>query len=161
MNLEEVEGDLVDQRDVDALVNAWNRNIIPRWLLVPQGVSRALRRAAGPAPFRELGYRPLPLGAARLTSAGTLPNRAIIHVAGINLLWRASEASICDSVRSAVALAVDQRFHSLAMPVIGAGSGGMTEQRALDHIRDTLRQLDADGAAPELTVRIVRYRPSR
>ena len=30
-----VEGDLLDQ-DADALVNAWNRNIIPWWLLVPQ-----------------------------------------------------------------------------------------------------------------------------
>lgn len=31
-------GDLLDQ-DVEAIVNAWNRNIIPWWLLLPQGVS--------------------------------------------------------------------------------------------------------------------------
>jgi hypothetical protein len=29
-----VEGDLLDQ-DVDVIVNAWNRNIIPWWLLLP------------------------------------------------------------------------------------------------------------------------------
>jgi O-acetyl-ADP-ribose deacetylase len=33
-----VQGDLLDQ-DVDVIVNAWNRNIIPWWLLLPQGVS--------------------------------------------------------------------------------------------------------------------------
>ena len=38
MELRIVEGDLLDQ-DVDVIVNAWNRNIIPWWLLLPQGVS--------------------------------------------------------------------------------------------------------------------------
>lgn len=41
-----VEGDLLDQ-DVDAVVNAWNRNIIPCWLLLPQGVSGAIKRRGG------------------------------------------------------------------------------------------------------------------
>ncbi len=36
-----VEGDLLEQR-VDAIVNAWNRNVIPWWLLLPQGVSGAI-----------------------------------------------------------------------------------------------------------------------
>jgi O-acetyl-ADP-ribose deacetylase (regulator of RNase III) len=57
-----VEGDLLDQR-VDVIVNAWNRNVIPWWLLVPQGVSGAIKRKAGYAPFRELaGKGPIPLG---------------------------------------------------------------------------------------------------
>ena len=33
-----VDGNLLDQ-EVDTIVNAWNRNIIPWWLLLPQGVS--------------------------------------------------------------------------------------------------------------------------
>jgi O-acetyl-ADP-ribose deacetylase (regulator of RNase III) len=41
--VEIVEGDLLDQ-DVDVIVNAWNRNIIPWWLLLPQGVSGAIKR---------------------------------------------------------------------------------------------------------------------
>ncbi|TWT38617.1 macro domain-containing protein [Blastopirellula retiformator] len=36
-----VTGDLLDQ-PVEVIVNAWNRNIIPWWLLVPQGVSGAI-----------------------------------------------------------------------------------------------------------------------
>ncbi len=31
-----VSGDLTGQRDVDALVNTWNRNYMPRWFAVPK-----------------------------------------------------------------------------------------------------------------------------
>ena len=72
------------------IVNAWNRNLVPWWLLLPQGVSRAIKRRAGTAPFKELRRSGLiPLGNAVRTSAGRLPYKGIIHVAGINLLWRA------------------------------------------------------------------------
>ena len=54
MNVTVVDGDLLDQ-DVDVIVNAWNRNIIPWWLLLPQGVSRAIKEQAGIEPFRQLG----------------------------------------------------------------------------------------------------------
>ena len=107
MNVTIVEGNLLDQ-DVDVIVNAWNRNIIPWWLLLPQGVSRAIKKRAGNGPFRELRkHGPIPLGAAVLTSAGKLPFKGIIHVTGIDMLWLASERSIQDSVRNALALAVD------------------------------------------------------
>src|ERR1700761_3143941 len=97
-----VDGDLLDQ-PVEVIVNPWNRNIIPWWLLLPQGVSGAIKRRAGLQPFRELGrLGPIPLGGAVATSAGRLPYKAIIHVASINLLWIASETSIRDSARNAV-----------------------------------------------------------
>jgi O-acetyl-ADP-ribose deacetylase len=90
-----VNGDLLDQ-DVEVIVNAWNRNIIPWWLLLPQGVSGAIKRRAGYLPFRELGrLGAIPLGGAVRTSAGRLPYKAIIHVAGISMLWRSSKHSIC------------------------------------------------------------------
>ena len=56
MQLSIIEGDLLDQ-DVDVIVNAWNRNIIPWWLLLPQGVSGAIKKRGGYAPFRELGKK--------------------------------------------------------------------------------------------------------
>jgi O-acetyl-ADP-ribose deacetylase (regulator of RNase III) len=139
MPLRIVEGDLLDQ-DVDVIVNAWNRNVIPWWLLLPQGVSGAIKKRAGYAPFRELGRKgPIPLGGAVLTSAGRLPFRAIIHVAGINMLWRASERSLRASARNALALAEAQGFRSIAFPVIGAGSGGMNATRARAILEDELR----------------------
>ena len=151
-----VDGDLLEQ-SVDVIVNAWNRNLIPWWLLIPQGVSGAIKRRAGLQPFRELGrLGVLPLGAAVLTEAGRLPYRGIIHVAGIDMLWRASRASISESVRNAISLAHDMKFATLAMPVIGAGSGGFGEVKALAAIEDTLRELEC---GPEVTV--VRFRPVR
>mgnify|MGYP001065081859 FL=1 len=139
-----VDGDLLDQ-SVECVVNAWNRNIIPWWLLLPQGVSGAIKKRGGTAPFRELGYSPLPLGHARLTGAGDLPFRAIIHVAGINMLWRASEASIRGSVRNAMAIAREEGFASIAFPIIGAGSGGFKEDIALELMREELAAIDYDG----------------
>jgi len=41
-----VQGDLLDQ-PVEVIVNAWNRNVIPWWLLLPQGVSEAIKRRGG------------------------------------------------------------------------------------------------------------------
>lgn len=155
MNIEQVEGDLLDQ-DVDCIVNAWNRNVIPWWLLLPQGVSGAIKRRAGWRPFRELGWRPMPLGTARLTTAGRLPYRAIIHVAGINLLWRASEASIRDAARNAIRLAVDNNMRSVAFPIIGAGSGGFDLDEAERILLDALRAETAD-----LRVVVVRYTPTK
>ena len=65
-------GDLLAQ-DVDAIVNSWNRNVIPWWLLLPQGVSGAIKRSGGTAPFKELSqHGPIPLGEARLTGSGEL-----------------------------------------------------------------------------------------
>src|SRR5580698_701508 len=105
MTLQIVQGDLLDQ-EVDVIVNAWNRNTIPWWLLLPQGVSGAIKRRGGLEPFREVGrHGRLALGQAVATSAGKLPHKGIIHVAGINDFWRASERSIRDSVRNALAVA--------------------------------------------------------
>ena len=151
MNVEIVEGDLLDQK-VDAIVNAWNRNIIPWWLLWPHGVSGSIKQRGGYAPFQQLPKRPIPLGDAVLTDAGRLPFRAIIHVAGINGWWRASEFSIRASIRNAVHLAQQQGFASIAFPVIGAGAGSFPQEKALAFILDELSQLESD-----LQIKIVRF----
>jgi hypothetical protein len=102
------DGDLLDQ-PVEVIVNAWNRNIIPWWLLLPQGVSGAIKRRGGIKPFREVArHGPIPLGGAVLTSAGRLPFRGIIHVSGINMFWRSSEYSVRHSVRNAMELVSQQ-----------------------------------------------------
>ena len=120
-----VEGDLLDQ-NVQVIVNTWNRNFIPWWLLWPQGVSRAIKRRAGYQPFRELGrFGILPLGGAVETSAGHLPFRAIIHVAGLNLFWVSSERAVRKCIGNALHLAQQRGYRSIAFPLIGTGTGGM------------------------------------
>lgn len=140
MKLIVTHGDLLDQ-PVEVIVNAWNRNVIPWWLLLPQGVSGAIKRRAGTVPFREVTrFGPIPLGGAVLTSAGRLPFRAIIHVAGINLLWRSSEFSVRASVKNALRLASEQGFTSIAFPLIGAGSGGGAATRIQSWMESELSQ---------------------
>lgn len=153
MEPEIVTGDLLDQQ-ADVIVNAWNRNIIPWWLLLPQGVSGAIKRHGGIAPFRELArVGPIPLGKAVLTGAGRLPYRGIIHVAGIDMLWRASEKSIRDSVVAAMEIVNRHGFSSVAFPVVGAGSGGFGEAGALRIMTDTFKSITTRSR-----VVIVRYR---
>ncbi len=153
MDLHLVDGDLLDQR-VDVIVNAWNRNLFPWWLLLPQGVSRAIKARGGLAPFRELRAMGLiPLGGAVVTSAGDLPHKAIVHVAGIDLLWRSSEASVRNSVRNAMVRVVELGHRSVAFPLIGAGSGGGSGEQVESWMLDELRSVEFDGV-----VVVVRYR---
>jgi len=153
MQVEVVQGDLLSQ-PVEVIVNAWNRNIIPWWLLLPQGVSGAIKKRGGVQPFREVAKRgAIPLGQAVLTSAGRLPFRGIIHVAGINMLWQASEYSIRQSVRSTMEIVQDQGFTSIAFPLIGAGSGSFSAAKSLGIILEELKQTES-----EARVIVVQYR---
>ena len=151
--LEVVEGDLLDQ-PVEVIVNAWNRNLIPWWLLLPQGVSGAIKIRGGYAPFRELGrLGPIPLGGAVITGPGRLPFRAIIHVAGISLFWVSSEKSVRACTANALKLAAEQGYASIALPLIGAGTGGGSPEDVEAYMRDEVAKSTYPGG-----VRIVRFR---
>jgi O-acetyl-ADP-ribose deacetylase (regulator of RNase III) len=148
-----VYGNLLDQ-DVQVIVNAWNRNIIPWWLLLPQGVSGAIKKKGGIRPFMELSkHGPVPLGQAVLTGAGRLPFEGIIHVAGINMLWHASERSIRGSVQSAMDIVDQHGFRSVAFPIIGAGSGRFKTDKALELMLDEFLHIKSGSVAT-----IVKYR---
>ena len=153
MPVQVVEGDLLDQK-VDVIVNAWNRNTIPFWLLIPQGVSGAIKRKGGIAPFVELAKTGrMGLGEARLTGPGRLPFKGIIHVAAINDFWRSSELAIRRSVAGALRIAEEQGFRSVALPNLGSGSGGFPRDRAQEIILDEIRRIE-----PSLDVVVVRFR---
>ncbi len=153
-----VDGDLLGQ-DTDALVNPWNRNFVPRWLLMPSGVSGQLKRRTGPEPWKELAaHGLLPIGAAVVTDAGNWRDGPLlIHVAGLNAWWRATAASVTLSACGAVDAARLAGVSSLAMPLIGAGTGGLQPDRSLDLITTALKGMgiDPDGS---LDVRIIRRR---
>ena len=145
LSLQVVEGNLLNQ-DVDVIVNSWNRNLIPWWLLLPQGVSGQIKKHGGHEPFKELAkFGVMKLGEAVLTNAGRFPFKGIIHVAGINLLWRASEKSIRDSVKNAIKIVNNHKFTSVAFPVIGAGSGGYKKEYAKDIMVDEFKNIMTDA----------------
>lgn len=135
MSARVVIGDILEH--VDVIVNAWNRNLIPWWLLLPRDVSGAIKRRAGIKPFQELRrFGVLPLGGAATTTAGRLPYKGIIHVAGIDHTWTSSELSIRRSVHSALDEANRHGFRSMAFPLIGAATGGFTPDRGEKGVRN-------------------------
>ena len=140
--LQIVTGDLLDQR-VEAIVNPWNRNFIPWFLLWPHGVSGAIKKRAGLQPFRELQrLGTLELGQAIATGAGNLPMRHIIHVAGLQWTWTASELSIRRSTTNALQLAREMKLRSLAFPLIGAGTGGIGPEKSLAWMSGEIERAD-------------------
>src|SRR5690554_1628176 len=113
-------GDICDSR-AEAVVNAWNRNFIPHWLLIPQGVSKALRKSAGLGPFRHVSRRGLlALGEVVVTDAGKMPGRYMLHTAALHTYWRASKTSIHLTARNIFATARKLDIRTLAIPLLDA-----------------------------------------
>ncbi len=150
-----VHGDLLKQ-DVEVIVNPWNRNILPYWLLMPQGVAGAILRQAGKEPFREMfEVGVLPVGGAALTGPGRMSHlKGIIHTAVLNFQWKASEESIQESVWNTMGIVNRLQFRSVAFPLLGAGVGGIETERSYTLICEILKAIPT-----EADVRIVRYRP--
>jgi O-acetyl-ADP-ribose deacetylase (regulator of RNase III) len=83
-----------------------------------------------------------------------LPFKAIIHVAGIGHTWRSSERSVRQSVRSALAIAQEREYRSIAFPLIGAGTGGGSPEHIERMICEEIERSDYSGE-----VIVVRYAP--
>ncbi len=74
-------------------------------------------------------------------------------MAGISLAWRASESSVDAATRSALEEARRNGFTSVALPLIGTGTGGVPADRV---IAVMLRAINEEGDG--LRVVLVRYR---
>lgn len=145
--IEFVVADLLAQ-DVDALVNPANER-----LSHGAGLAAVIACAAGPElveQSRRIGH--CPVGGAVVTSAGALPQRAIIHVVGP--VWRGGEsgeaALLAACHRAALARASEYGLRSIAVPAISTGIFGYP---AAEAARVAVREL-AHGlqVTPRLTL---------
>ncbi len=119
--LELVEGDITHQ-DTDAIVNAANPT-----LLGGGGVDGAIHRAGGPSILqecRQIGG--CPTGEARITNAGRLKAKKVIHTVG-PVYYRDREkapALLADAYRNSLHLAAEHGLHTVAFPSISTGAYG-------------------------------------
>ncbi len=124
-NISIVQGDIT-KADTDAIVNAANQK-----MLGGGGVDGAIHRAAGPELLEYCKQVPVvngvrcPVGEARITPAGRLPARWVIHTVGPRYsIDPEPENLLASAYRNSLTLAVRHQCISIAFPAISCGVFG-------------------------------------
>lgn len=162
MLIEIVQGDLTQQPDMDAIVNAANTD-----LALGEGVAGAIRRRGGDEidhEARALG--PIGLGQAAATGAGQLPNRYVIHAAAMG--YRAedmavpkragslsSSAIIAGATMNSLRLAGELKVQSVAFPALATGVAAFPVNECAETMISAVREYSHRN--PRSTVQVVRF----
>jgi eukaryotic-like serine/threonine-protein kinase len=155
-------GDMVEQR-VDALVSSEDGHLtMGETVPNARGVAASLRRAAGEAYVTEARrFVPARPGRVIVTSAGELPARFVFH--GITLEGPV-EQRVCPS-RDLISEILAACFYhadtlhvrSMALPLLGTGTGGFAQEVCLDTMFRFLARMLLRGLTSVREVRLVLY----
>ncbi len=146
-----VNGDIT-RRVVDVIVSAANDQ-----LSMGGGVAGAIRSGGGISIHTEaLEHAPAKLGSVVRTGAGELLADHVYHAVVIrfDLKGGTSAATVREVVRSVLARAVADDVATLALPLFGAGVGGLSIQQSLETILDALEEFAPTVASP-LSIEVV------
>lgn len=139
--VEIIYGDIFEHPS-ECIVNAWNRNFIPWFLLLPHGISGQLKKKAGYKPFNQLLNKGiLKSGDAVITDGGKL-NKKIIHVAGLTWYWTTNLNIVETCTRNALLLAEKEEIKSISFPLIGTGIGGLKKDEVISVMMKVAKEKD-------------------
>jgi len=150
VTIECVTGNIAQQPDVEAIVNAANAE-----LRMGGGVAGAIHRAAGPGLEEECRpLAPIRPGEAVITGGHRLPNRYVIHCLGPVYGRDRPEAELLASCyRRALELAESKHIRSIAFPAISCGVFGYPMEEGARVALHTVWEM-----APTLRhVRLIRF----
>ena len=121
VSIECVQGDIVNQEDCEAVVNAANAQ-----LETGGGVAGAIHRAAGPGLAKEARpLAPIRPGEAVITGGHNLPNKYVIHCLGpVYGRDKPEDQLLANCYRNALKLAEEKKITSIAFPAISTGVFG-------------------------------------
>ena len=120
-------------------------------------MAAALRSRGGIEIHKQaIAHAPAPLGSVVRTWAGKLPARYVYHAVVIDydVSKGTSASDVVAAVRSSLACARQDGIRSIAMPLFGAGVGGLSVRASLETILDTIEE-SADAFDTDLTVEVV------
>ena len=143
VTVETVQGDIANQPDLDAIVNAANAE-----LRIGGGVAGAIHRAAGPGLEQEcIPLGPIRPGDAVISAGHNLPNAHVIHCLGpVYGRDEPSDQLLASCYRQALMLADRNGIAGLGFPAISTGIFGYplaeAAQVALQTVRDTAPTLE-------------------
>lgn len=135
MQIHVAKGDLATM-PVDAVVNPANSQG-----LMQSGAAGALKAAGG----REIedearAFAPIAVGAALVTTAGSLPARHVIHAPTMEEPgMKIGVENVRRAMRAALIAAARNNFQTIAAPGMGTGIGGVPVDEAARAIVDELR----------------------
>jgi O-acetyl-ADP-ribose deacetylase len=145
--------DDIARRRVDAIANAANDQ-----LLMQGGVAAALRVVGGQEIERQaVAQAPAPLGSVVRTEAGSLAARYVYHAVVIR--YSLAGGTRASDVHAAVGELIRQvgadRLSTLALPLFGAGVGGLGVGESMETVLDALEGLGTDWSWRRVHVEVV------
>ena len=146
-------GDIADQPDLTAIVNAANAR-----LQIGGGVAGAIHSKGDPELERETRpLAPIQPGEAVLSGAPNLPNEYVIHCLGPRYgIDEPADELLTDCYRNALRLAASEEMDSVGFPAISTGAFGYPPQEAVKIAVGTVQEVLAHAAFPRL-VRFVLF----
>jgi O-acetyl-ADP-ribose deacetylase (regulator of RNase III) len=124
-SIEVRQGDITESR-AEAIVNAANNHL---WM--GSGVAGAIKRKGGDIIEKEaMAKGPIPVGEAVATTAGSLPQKHVIHAAAMGQDLATDRKKIADATTNALKRAEELKLKSIDFPALGTGVGGFPAEEA-------------------------------